>query len=411
MANQIESSPDFDVDKLTSKIFSILENNFLFGANPKQLIGKVRILSIDAAGLTDGILAAKSLSLLESSIQSKSANPHSSIADYFDVASGSGTGGILAALLFTRGPDGRPLNTADEALHFLVNNNRRLRRKRNKSALGRLLCNSSSSSSSSSKALTMAFGQLTLKDTLKALLIPCYDLSTRVPLVFSRADAVEADAFDFKLSHVCSATTADPEHAVQMRSADKKTKIVAAGGGGLAVNNPTAVAITHVLNNKHEFPLCRGVEDLLVLSLGNGENAGGRHMTSSPSQLATIASETTSHLVDEAVSMAFGECRSTNYVRIQANCTMFPSKSNHAEIINSVEDMLRQKNVESVLFKGKQLVDKTNAEKLDLFAGGLIKEQQRRKTDTLPTVLLKHAEFVPSPRTSSATTLSTVSSS
>ncbi|KAJ6761153.1 hypothetical protein OIU79_025894 [Salix purpurea] len=139
----------FDVDKLTYEIFSILENKFLFGGydDPKlsknthqvpiqeQLKptkqfngGKVRILSIDGGGATNGILAAKSLTHLESCLRRKSGNPDASISDYFDVVAGSGSGGILAALLFTRGKNGRPMFTAEEALSFLVRINKKMNR-------------------------------------------------------------------------------------------------------------------------------------------------------------------------------------------------------------------------------------------------------------------------------------------
>ena len=72
--------------------------------------------------------------------------------------------------------------------------------------------------------------------------------------------------------------------------------------------------------------------------------------------------------------------------------------------------MLTQKNLEAVLFKGKKMIENTNLEKLEVFAGEVIKEEERRKSSLLPTVLLKQA--FPSPRTSSAsaTTLSTISS-
>jgi hypothetical protein len=78
--------------------------------------------------------------------------------------------------------------------------------------------------------------------------------------------------------------------------------------------------------------------------------------------------------------------------------------------------MLAQKNVESVLFKGRKVVENTNLDKLELFGGELIKEEERRKTSILPTVVLKNASpsprtSSPSPRTSSATTLSSLSSS
>ncbi|KAM2698192.1 hypothetical protein EV1_037231 [Malus domestica] len=83
---------------------------------------KVRILSIDAAGATDGILAANILAHLESSLRRKSGDPN---AAFFNVVSRLGVGGILAALLFTRGLKDwstRPMFTAKEALDFLLQN-------------------------------------------------------------------------------------------------------------------------------------------------------------------------------------------------------------------------------------------------------------------------------------------------
>lgn len=108
--------------------------------------------------------------------------------------------------------------------------------------------------------------------------------------------------------------------------------------------------------------------------------------------------------------MAFGECGS-DYVRIQANGitgeNYGSSKAGKKDLLPRVDEMLRMKSVESVLFKGKKLVDNSNLDKLESFSTKLIKEEERRKTSILPTVVLKQAG---SPRTSSATTLSTVSS-
>lgn len=112
--------------------------------------------------------------------------------------------------------------------------------------------------------------------------------------------------------------------------------------------------------------------------------------------------------------MAFGECEMSNYVRIQSNGVManankVKSSKTTSDLLAISEEMLAQKSVESVLFKGKKVVQNTNLDKLELFGGELIKEQERRKNSILPTVVLKNAS--PSPRTSSATTLSTLSSS
>lgn len=313
--NDIESV-SFDVDKLTYEIFSILENQFLFGcddSNPKlhvaaqaqvdanalksgkQNSGKVRILSIDGGGSTDGILAAKSLAYLEDFLRRKSGKPDARISDYFDVVAGSGAGGILAALLFTRGKDGCPLFTADGALSFLIKNRREIFRSSDGGIFRRVF-----RPSKVEKLFRKTFGECTLKDTLKSVLIPCYDLSTRAPFLFSRADAHEMDGYDFKIRDVCIATSAEPtvSGAVEMSSVDKRTKISAVDGG-IAMNNPTAAAITHVLNNKQEFPFCNTVEDLLVVSLGNGESDfGAVNLNSSPASFTRIAGEGASDVVN-----------------------------------------------------------------------------------------------------------------
>ncbi|KAM1213053.1 hypothetical protein ACFX2I_004540 [Malus domestica] len=431
-----------DVDKLSYEIFSILENNFLFGNPPstkphnvsdpnsadlstplhhmhssKQFTGKVRILAIDAAGATDGILAANALAHLESSLRRKSGDPNAAISDFFDVVSGSGAGGILAALLFTRGlKDGstRPMFTAKEALDFLLQNRRKIF-KSSPGGIFQRVFRPAKAEKEREKLFRKTFGeQLTLRDTLKSVLIPCYDMSSRAPFLFSRADAVEVDSYDFKMMDVCAATSSQP--AVEVRSVDCRTKIMAVDGG-IAMNNPTAAAITHVLNNKQEFPFCNDVEDLLVVSLGNGESEFGNL---SPSGCLRIAGEGASDLVDQAVSMAFGQSRATNYVRVQANGIISKmyggpqnpngKNKNKIDMLALTDEMLSQKNVESVLFQGKKMVQSTNVEKLEMFSGELIKEQERRKTCILPTVMLKQTSSSSPSRTSSATTLSMSSS-
>ncbi|XP_071910144.1 patatin-like protein 3 [Coffea arabica] len=446
MLHQLECN--MDVDKLTCEIFSILENKFLFGYDDPKFVshlpkinttppataaaaasplstkhfpggrGKVRILSIDAGGSTDGVLAAKSLAHLEATLRRKSGNPNARVADFFDVAAGAGAGGILAALLFTRGKDGRTLFTADEALKFVLHNAGKFSRPSAPAGIVRRVFRPAKRE----KLFGKVFGELTLKDTLKAVLIPCYDLGTGAPFLFSRADALEMDGCDFKMAEVCGATTAS--RAVGLRSTDGRKKM-AAVGGGVAMSNPTAAAITHVLNNKQEFPFCKGVEDLIVVSLGNGEMdcAVGNHWNSSPAEYVRIAGDGAADMVDQAVSMAFGQWRGSNYVRIQGN-GIVGKRSRHGsskrdddgkapkrklDII--ADQMLEQKNVESVLFQGKKLVESTNLEKLEWFGGEVLKEQEWRKTSSvLPPVILKQSSPSSPPRSSSATTLSTLSS-
>ncbi|CAN1258037.1 Patatin-like protein 7 [Linum perenne] len=314
--------PSIDTDKLSYEIFSILESKFLFGYDdqklwvPKQISspptanqrGKICILSIDGGGMR-GILAGKALAYLEQALKKKSNNPNARISDYFDVAAGTGVGGIFTAMLFGTKDQSRPIMKAEETYGGFL---KRAFKTGSGSATGGL-----------EKAMKETFAekgrQLTLKDTLKPVLIPCYDLSSTAPFLFSRADALETDSFDFRLWEVCRATSAEPAifDPVQLRSINGRTRCLAVDGG-LAMNNPTSAAITHVLHNKQEFPFVRGVEDLLVLSLGTGQllekTWKAKHWAR---PMARIAGDVSADSVDQAVAMAFGQCRSSNYVRIQ----------------------------------------------------------------------------------------------
>ena len=75
--------------------------------------------------------------------------------------------------------------------------------------------------------------------------------------------------------------------------------------------------------------------------------------------------------------MAFGHSRASNYTRIQA----MGSPRSRGGVV--AEEMLSQKNVESVLFRGKKLAEQTNAEKLERFAHELVKEHDRRASTTI----------------------------
>jgi patatin-like phospholipase/acyl hydrolase len=293
------------VDKLTYEIFSILEAKFLFGYDDPKLVssssgagsgkatpvvpnaaGKVCILSIDGGSRpADGLLAGAALVRLEASLRRRKGDEQARLADFIDVAAGSGAGGVLAAMLVARGPDGRPLFSAADALALLLRGW--------SSSTGGGLRALFRHRPPAGAAFRKVFGDLTLRDAVRPVLVPCYDLGTAGPFLFSRADAVQTPAYDFRLRDVCAATCAGSggsPAAVEVRSSDGSTRI-AAVGGGVALGNPTAAAITHVLNNKREFPLAVGVEDLLVVSIGSGEGAA------STSEIVRIAAEGVADMV------------------------------------------------------------------------------------------------------------------
>ncbi|KAM3254062.1 hypothetical protein ACQJBY_047905 [Aegilops geniculata] len=451
---------DVDLGKLSYEIFSFLESKFLYGGGGgaggggvcslpgtpgRGPVGgggaRVRVLAIDGCGPGpgDALLAAAALARLEAALRAKAGDPDARVADFFDAAAGAGAGGVLAAMLFVRGVDGRPKYTAADALAFVAASLgkggwggggggwrgrwaalfRRGERSSDKSSL---------SASSSSSSLRRVFGDATLRDTVAPLLVPCYDLATGAPFLFSRADAVESDSFDFRLRDVCAATCAGGSAAAAVRSVNGLTAIAAASGGVAAMGNPAAAAITHVLHNKQEFPLAAGVDDLLVVSIGSGSSSGGTASGSatpsagwrtpipprspSPAEMVRLTAEGVADMVDQAVAMAFGHTCGRNYVRIQAAAPAHSIKALRSlearKVVAIADGMLTQRNVEAELFRGRRLSEKSNREKLDAFATELVKEHDRRRDlppGLLPNVAIKQVSPTP-PRLSSATTSS-----
>ncbi|KAK9741268.1 hypothetical protein RND81_03G093400 [Saponaria officinalis] len=356
--------PSVDTDKLSYEIFSILESKFLFGygdnnnnngnnnnnsnetlspregmGSIKNQRGKICVLSIDGGGMRN-IISGKALTYLEHALQVKSGNPDARIADFIDVAAGAGVGGIFTAMLFTSKDQTRPLFKADDTWRFLAEQGSRMYRS-NRSGTGLLKRIFKSVSRSNTAALEKLLKEkfikkgrsLTLKDTLKPVLIPCYDLSSTAPFLFSRADALETDGFDFRLWEVCRATSAEPGvfTPVCLKSINGSTRCVAVDGG-LAMANPTAAAITHVLHNKQEFPFVRGVEDIMVLSIGTGQllEGGFEHgdikgwkSKQWARPMARIAGDGYADMVDHAVAKAFVQYGSGNYIRVQVSFYLF----------------------------------------------------------------------------------------
>ncbi|KAJ4846434.1 putative inactive patatin-like protein 9 [Turnera subulata] len=359
-----------DLSKVTLEIFSKLEQQWL--SHCENIAKKTRVLSIDGGGTT-GIVSGAALIHLEDQIRLKIGDPNARIADFFDIIAGTGIGALLAAMLTADDGSGRPLYSARDAVAFVANKNSELFRCGGGFLLRR---RRRFSGTSMEKALKEAFKRddgkvLTLKDTCKPLLVPCFDLRSSAPFVFSRADASESPSFDFELWKVCRATSATPGlfKPFNLTSTDGKTSCCAIDGG-LVMNNPTAAAVTHVLHNKRDFPTVNSVEDLLVLSLGNGQLSGGspggrklRHSGEcSTSSVVDIVLDGVSENVDQMLGNAFCWNR-TDYVRIQGNGIVGP---------RTEEDVLEERGVESLPFGGKRLLTETNGQRIESFVQRLV---------------------------------------
>jgi hypothetical protein len=92
------------------------------------------------------------------------------------------------------------------------------------------------------------------------------------------------------------------------------------------------------------------------------------------------------HATHDAINFFFLPLMMKICLRMQATGT--PRKSRGAAKGGDTvvaEEMLSQKNVESVLFRGKKVAEQTNAEKLERFAHELVKERDRRRTSAIIT--------------------------
>ncbi|KAL8151458.1 hypothetical protein V2J09_021266 [Rumex salicifolius] len=365
-----------ELSKVTLEIFTKLEQQWLYNNYDSPAVpAKARILSIDGGGTSPAVSGA-ALIALEDHIQAKTGDPHSRIADFFDIVAGTGVGAFYSAMIIAGDSSGRPLYSAREAVSFLRRHHPEMYKPNKTHLAGVFRRRQIFSGKSLERVLKAALRResdgkvLTLRDTCKPILVPCFDLRTSAPFVFSRAGASESSSFDFELWKVCRATSATPSmfKPFELTSVDGKTACLAIDGG-LVMNNPTAAAVTHVLHNKVDFPSINGVEDLLVLSLGNGaqsadprrNSAVRRNGECSTATVVDIVLDGVSETVDQLVGNAFCWNRA-DYVRIQVNGVEGTTE----------EEVLKEKGVETLPFGGKRLLTETNGERIGSFVQRLV---------------------------------------
>nr|XP_043637704.1 probable inactive patatin-like protein 9 [Erigeron canadensis] len=378
-----------DTNRVTYEIFSSLEKKWL--AHYENSSTKTRVLSIDGGGTT-GIVSGASLIHLEDQIQAKTGDSNARIIDFFDIVAGTGIGAFFAVMLNVDDGNGRPLFNAREVVKFLDENRKKMYKVKN---VGFLRRKKMFSSTSMEKVLKNVLSRenghiLTLKDMCKPILIPCFDLNSSAPFVFSRADALESDSYDFDLWKVIRATSGDPSmfKPFSLSSVDGKTACVAIDGG-LVMNNPSSIAITHVLHNKREFESVSGVEDLMVLSIGNGLNISSRPKLDSrgrcdKSAVVGIVLDGVSETIDQMLANSF--CwNHADYVRIQSNCYI------NGNVGPKMEQVLMEKGVETLPFGAKRLLTETNGKRIENFVQRVVSSRR----NSLPPSPCKDAAVSP----------------
>ncbi|CAL8170812.1 unnamed protein product [Prunus armeniaca] len=303
----------------------------------------VTVLSIDGGGIR-GIIPSTVLAFLESKLQQLD-GPDARIADYFDIIAGTSTGGLVTTMLTAPNKDNRPMYEAKDINKFYLDNSPKIFPQSSRNNFLRSITSMVDAVKGPKydgkylRTLTRGLlGDLTLKQTLTNVVIPAFDIKYLQPVVFSTIDARETSWNNAKLSDVCISTSAAPTflpaHYFEVKDDVGRTHTFDLVDGGVAANNPTMMAISHINREmlKHNSdPM--DVTRLQVLSLGTGAAKLEQkysaaiaskwglinwlfHNGSAP--LVDIFADASSDMVDFHVSTLFQSVQAKdNYLRIQ----------------------------------------------------------------------------------------------
>lgn len=236
---------------------------------------KICILSIDGGGIR-GILPGTILVHIENLLQKKTQNPEARLADYFDLISGTSTGGILTCAYLIPDNNGRPKLSAQAAVDLYLNSGESIfalpMRQKLKSLFG--IAQEKYSSDNLIKALKDNFGKAMLNELLNPCLITSYDIKSRSGFFMGTQRAQKnPETHNFPAWHAALATASAPtffEPALLKDSKGTKYPLV---DGGVFANNPTMCAYSEARTMDFEGKTNKPTaKDMFIISLGTGTN-------------------------------------------------------------------------------------------------------------------------------------------
>ncbi|XP_021751878.1 patatin-like protein 1 [Chenopodium quinoa] len=365
----------------------------------------ITILSIDGGGIR-GIIPAVMLDFLESELQMVRIK-EARVADYFDVISGTSTGGFITAMLTAPNEKNRPLYDAKDIIPFYLEHSPKIFRQPRwwrSTTLLKVLNGPKYDGKYLHKLVKEILGDTRLHQALTNVVIPTFDIKNLQPVLFSSY-----------MVYICLGTSAAPTllPAYYFENKDDKGNFREFNliDGGVAANNPTLVALTEVKKqvmreNPNFFPIKpTDRERLLVISLGTGSDKLDRKYNAHTAAKWGIISwlfdngstpildaynQSKTDMIDFHNAVAFEAYGSIdNYLRIQDDTlTGLATKA----------DAATKKNLENLVKIGKALLKKpvsrinfdtgiyqpipnggTNEEALIRFAKQLSDEKRRRE--------------------------------
>ncbi|CAI9115767.1 OLC1v1016759C2 [Oldenlandia corymbosa var. corymbosa] len=307
----------------------------------------ITILSIDGGGIR-GIIPSVILAFLESELQ-KLDGEDARLADYFDVISGTSTGGLVTAMLTAPNENNRPLFAAKDIKDFYLENCPKIFPQHSHYLLGsaekivKAVKGPKYDGKYLHNLLNEKLGDTKLHQTLTNVVIPTFDIKLLQPTIFSSYAIKQHPNLNANLRDICIGTSAAPTylpaHYFETQDSDGCIRPFNLIDGGVAANNPALVAISQVTGevtrgNTDFFPMQPWEYNrFIVLSLGTGtaKEEGtydanqaakwgilGWLSSGGSTPLVDVFTQASSDMVDFHLSTLFQALQSEdNYLRIQ----------------------------------------------------------------------------------------------
>ncbi|KAL8151941.1 hypothetical protein V2J09_021749 [Rumex salicifolius] len=345
---------------------------------PPRTGNLITILSIDGGGIR-GIIPGVILSFLESQLQMLDNDPNARLADYFDVITGTSTGGLVTAMLATPNENNRPLYAANEIVPFYLQHSPKIF-PQCRGLIGSMvkfmkgLGGPKYNGKYLHKLLREELGEKRLHHCLTNVVIPAFDILYLQPVLFSTYKVEKVPHLDALLSDICIGTSAAPtllpayyfENRLESDRDDvRKFNLIDGGVTLVAITEVTKEVV--ISQNPDFFPMKDTMDyaRLLVISVGTGSSKNERKYTAKKAAKWGIISWLTDNgstplidaynqakvdMIDYHNSVVFEAYQSSNnYLRIQDDTLMgtvasadVATKDNMEKLVKVGEGLLKK---------------------------------------------------------------------
>ena len=219
-----------------------------------------KVLAIDGGGIR-GIIPALILQAIEEHTQR-------SISDLFDMLAGTSTGGIIALGLTLAGDGDQPAKSAHDIVGLYEREGNHIFPSSLRATLHVETVHGAKYDADGIEAtLERYFGDARLKDALKPVVVPSYDIEKQTPIFFKSEKAKVDPSYDFLARQVARATSAAPTYFPPEKiDTSDPLQYYALIDGGVIANNPAMCAYAEAIRMGR-------IKDsgVLMVSLGTGE--------------------------------------------------------------------------------------------------------------------------------------------